>query len=83
MLKPLLTKNEVSTHLVGASTGSTAQPPCRRGGLGGGSFNNKKKKRVTLQPAPVKPILTPAPHILRQQFTKQMERECLKCLFTK
>lgn len=44
MLKPLLTKNEVSTHLVGASTGSTAQPPCRRGGLGGGSFNNKKKK---------------------------------------
>lgn len=42
MLKPLLTKNEVSTHLVGASTGSTAQPPCRRGGLGGGSFNKKK-----------------------------------------
>lgn len=42
MLKPLLTKNEMSTHLVGASTGSTAQPPCRRGGLGGGSFNKKK-----------------------------------------
>lgn len=72
MLKPLLIKKEVSTHLVGASTGSTAQPPCRRGGLGGGSFNNKKKE--ILQPAPVKPILSPAPHIHRQQFTKQMER---------
>lgn len=42
-----INKERVSTHLVDASTGSTAQPPCRRGGLGGGSFNKKKKRSFT------------------------------------
>lgn len=42
MPKPLLVRKEVRTHLVAATAGSSAQPPCRRGGLGGGPFNREE-----------------------------------------
>lgn len=74
----LLIKKEVSTHLVGASTGSSAQPPCRRGGLGGGSFKRGETRYSQLQSSRSQAISdTRFAHT--KVTTYQTERQCLRC----
>lgn len=80
--KSLLIRKEVRTHLVGARTGSSAQPPCRRGGLGGGTFN-KEKRHVTdsSSQGKVKPIETPGPHTLMYNTLPNNGEIVFKMLF--